>query len=143
MFLGVFDLFKIGIGPSSSHTVGPMRIARRFLLERFDAPFHRPDLTEAHQSGYTRDEADGHSLPGVELVRTHPHRGARELDRREASEPVSAHRVSHHISTHEPHDAGDQPSAKEPRPGGEIDQCENWAHDDQCERDATGEQACD
>jgi len=31
--LSVFDIFKIGIGPSSSHTVGPMRIARRFLVE--------------------------------------------------------------------------------------------------------------
>jgi L-serine dehydratase len=31
MFLSVFDLFKIGIGPSSSHTVGPMVAARRFL----------------------------------------------------------------------------------------------------------------
>ena len=29
----VFALFKIGIGPSSSHTVGPMRIARRFMEE--------------------------------------------------------------------------------------------------------------
>ena len=28
--LSVFDIFKIGIGPSSSHTVGPMRAARRF-----------------------------------------------------------------------------------------------------------------
>jgi L-serine dehydratase len=31
MFLSVFDLFKIGIGPSSSHTVGPMVAALRFL----------------------------------------------------------------------------------------------------------------
>ena len=30
MALSVFDLFKIGIGPSSSHTVGPMRAARQF-----------------------------------------------------------------------------------------------------------------
>jgi len=30
MHLSVFDIFKIGIGPSSSHTVGPMRAARRF-----------------------------------------------------------------------------------------------------------------
>ena len=29
--LSVFDIFKIGIGPSSSHTVGPMRIGVRFL----------------------------------------------------------------------------------------------------------------
>ena len=32
MALSVFDLFKIGIGPSSSHTVGPMRAARQFAL---------------------------------------------------------------------------------------------------------------
>ncbi|MCB2009996.1 MAG: L-serine ammonia-lyase [Geminicoccaceae bacterium] len=32
MPLSVFDLFKIGIGPSSSHTVGPMWAANRFLL---------------------------------------------------------------------------------------------------------------
>ena len=31
MFLSVFDLYKIGIGPSSSHTVGPMVAARRFM----------------------------------------------------------------------------------------------------------------
>ena len=31
MFLSVFDLYKIGIGPSSSHTVGPMVAARKFL----------------------------------------------------------------------------------------------------------------
>lgn len=33
MPLSVLDLFRIGIGPSSSHTVGPMRAARRFLLD--------------------------------------------------------------------------------------------------------------
>lgn len=31
MFLSVFDMFKIGIGPSSSHTMGPMTAAVRFL----------------------------------------------------------------------------------------------------------------
>src|SRR5450759_3629388 len=36
MAISIFDLFKIGIGPSSSHTVGPMRAARLFAqaLER-------------------------------------------------------------------------------------------------------------
>ncbi|MBL0924777.1 MAG: L-serine ammonia-lyase [Sphingomonadaceae bacterium] len=29
--ISILDLFRIGIGPSSSHTVGPMRIARRFV----------------------------------------------------------------------------------------------------------------
>ena len=32
MAVSVFDLFKIGIGPSSSHTVGPMRAARQFAV---------------------------------------------------------------------------------------------------------------
>lgn len=31
MFLSVFDVFKIGVGPSSSHTMGPMSAAGRFL----------------------------------------------------------------------------------------------------------------
>ncbi|MBL4807613.1 MAG: L-serine ammonia-lyase [Rhodobacteraceae bacterium] len=31
MFLSIFDIFKIGVGPSSSHTVGPMVAAARFL----------------------------------------------------------------------------------------------------------------
>ena len=31
MFLSVFDIFKIGVGPSSSHTMGPMLAAARFL----------------------------------------------------------------------------------------------------------------
>ena len=31
--LSVLDLFRVGLGPSSSHTVGPMRIAKRFLRE--------------------------------------------------------------------------------------------------------------
>ncbi len=36
MAISVFDLFKIGIGPSSSHTVGPMRAARKFVAKLQD-----------------------------------------------------------------------------------------------------------
>jgi L-serine dehydratase len=36
MFLSVFDLFKIGVGPSSSHTMGPMIAARRFASTHID-----------------------------------------------------------------------------------------------------------
>jgi L-serine dehydratase len=31
VFLSIFDIFKVGIGPSSSHTMGPMQAAGRFL----------------------------------------------------------------------------------------------------------------
>lgn len=39
MKISIFDLFSIGVGPSSSHTVGPMRAACRFLqgLEQADS----------------------------------------------------------------------------------------------------------
>ena len=40
MFLSVFDMFKIGIGPSSSHTMGPMVAAGRFLDRLRASPFH-------------------------------------------------------------------------------------------------------
>ena len=45
MALSTFDLFKIGIGPSSSHTVGPMRAAQRFVLALRDG-----DLLDAVRS---------------------------------------------------------------------------------------------
>ncbi len=37
MAVGVFELFSIGVGPSSSHTVGPMRAATRFVRRLSDA----------------------------------------------------------------------------------------------------------
>mgnify|MGYP003665885473 CR=1 FL=1 len=40
MFLSVFDMFKVGIGPSSSHTMGPMVAAARFLEVMRASPFN-------------------------------------------------------------------------------------------------------
>lgn len=40
MFLSVFEMFKVGIGPSSSHTMGPMVAAARFLDALRASPFH-------------------------------------------------------------------------------------------------------
>jgi len=47
MFLSVFDIFKIGIGPSSSHTMGPMVAAGRFLDLVRDGDWPRPVGVEA------------------------------------------------------------------------------------------------
>ena len=38
MFIGITDIFKIGIGPSSSHTMGPMSAAARFLSSLAEKP---------------------------------------------------------------------------------------------------------
>ncbi|NTG86500.1 L-serine ammonia-lyase [Agrobacterium rhizogenes] len=42
MFLSVFDVFKIGVGPSSSHTMGPMSAANRFLDLVLSSEWPRP-----------------------------------------------------------------------------------------------------
>jgi L-serine dehydratase len=39
MFLSVFDMFKVGVGPSSSHTMGPMVAGARFLDRLRASPF--------------------------------------------------------------------------------------------------------
>jgi L-serine dehydratase len=39
MFLSIFEMFKVGIGPSSSHTMGPMVAAARFLDAMRASPF--------------------------------------------------------------------------------------------------------
>lgn len=44
MFLSIFDVFKIGVGPSSSHTMGPMVAAARFLDRLRAAPFSASGL---------------------------------------------------------------------------------------------------
>jgi len=44
--ISVFDIFKIGVGPSSSHTLGPWRAAQYFLqsLEQKDQLFQVQSL---------------------------------------------------------------------------------------------------
>lgn len=57
--LSVFDMFTIGIGPSSSHTVGPMRAAKTFVDEllgssgRGDGPGQAADHAGANGTGWS------------------------------------------------------------------------------------------
>lgn len=60
MHIGLFDMFKIGIGPSSSHTVGPMRAARRFLLELPSAQFEAITALEVELFGSLAHTGHGH-----------------------------------------------------------------------------------
>lgn len=65
MFLSIFDVFKIGIGPSSSHTMGPMSAALRFLQElqandRPRAPQARPVAIKASLHGSLAFTGVGH-----------------------------------------------------------------------------------
>ena len=73
MFLSVFDMFKVGVGPSSSHTMGPMVAAARFLDLLRKSPFHPKGLRGSlHGSlaftgvGHATDRATILGLAGFE-----------------------------------------------------------------------------
>ena len=73
-YLGAFDLFKIGIGPSSSHTVGPMRAARRFLfeLDKLDAAaFNRIRKVEVTLHGSLAHTGHGHATDTAIMLGLH------------------------------------------------------------------------
>ncbi|WP_298012561.1 serine dehydratase beta chain, partial [uncultured Microbacterium sp.] len=44
-YVGIFDLFTIGIGPSSSHTVGPMKAAADVAAALEGTPVATLDVT--------------------------------------------------------------------------------------------------
>ena len=60
MFLSVFEMFKVGIGPSSSHTMGPMVAAGRFLDSLRASPF-RPRGLRASLHGSLAFTGVGHA----------------------------------------------------------------------------------
>ena len=62
MSISTFDLFKIGIGPSSSHTVGPMRAAAQFAREVLEDEQIGPRVAqvEVHLYGSLAATATGH-----------------------------------------------------------------------------------
>ncbi len=69
MALGVFDLFRVGIGPSSSHTVGPMKAAGRFV-DALAADGSLPGVARVKVELFGSLGATGHghgSVPAVVL----------------------------------------------------------------------------
>jgi len=61
MAISVFDLFSIGIGPSSSHTVGPMRAAQQFVQNlKDDGLLHQVTKVKADLYGSLGATGKGH-----------------------------------------------------------------------------------
>jgi len=59
----IFDLFKIGPGPSSSHTIGPMKAARDFRMSLFKLPrkkLYQATSLEVHLYGSLSATGKGH-----------------------------------------------------------------------------------
>jgi L-serine dehydratase len=69
MSLSVLDLYTIGIGPSSSHTVGPMRAARRFVNRLSEAGvLTRTARVEAHLYGSLALTGKGHGTDKAVMI---------------------------------------------------------------------------
>ncbi|XDA97573.1 L-serine ammonia-lyase [Sulfitobacter sp. LCG007] len=96
MFLSVFDMFKVGIGPSSSHTMGPMVAAARFLDAMRTSPFHFAGLRASlHGSlaftgvGHATDRATVLGLAGFTPESYDADKAAEALERIEAEGMVA------------------------------------------------------
>jgi len=67
--LSVLDLFRIGIGPSSSHTVGPIRIGARFLAELgHGGVLAKTERIEAELQGSLALTGVGHGTPKAVML---------------------------------------------------------------------------
>lgn len=95
--LSVLDIFKIGLGPSSSHTVGPMRIGKRFIefaqskgivnrIERITIDLHGSLASTG--VGHGTDKASLLGLMGMQPDQADPDEGRKSVsenaDRRQA-----------------------------------------------------------
>ena len=95
MFLSVFDMFKVGVGPSSSHTIGPMVAAARFLDHLRGLPFSVAGLQATlHGSlaftgvGHATDRAVILGLAGIVVDRYDAGKAEAELTRVKAERTV-------------------------------------------------------
>ncbi|MGW1803694.1 L-serine ammonia-lyase [Streptomyces sp. NPDC002078] len=69
MAISVFDLFSIGIGPSSSHTVGPMRAARMFARRlRNEGLLEKAATVRTELYGSLGATGHGHGTPKAVLL---------------------------------------------------------------------------
>jgi L-serine dehydratase len=77
MFISALELFKIGIGPSSSHTLGPMVAAGKFLYQLKQASIAKLKTDNTHirctLKGSLSFTGKGHSTDGAVVLGLHGH----------------------------------------------------------------------
>ena len=85
MFISVIELFKIGIGPSSSHTLGPMVAANDFIKRIKDQKFNASSIKEAFicctLKGSLAFTGKGHSTDRAVALGLHGHQPASLTDK--------------------------------------------------------------
>ncbi|MGW4823214.1 L-serine ammonia-lyase [Streptomyces sp. NPDC004227] len=94
MAISVFDLFSIGIGPSSSHTVGPMRAARMFVGRlKQDGLLAQTAAVRAELFGSLGATGHGHGTPKAVLLGLEGH-SPRTVDVEAADDEVERIRAT-------------------------------------------------
>ncbi|MFE7314629.1 L-serine ammonia-lyase [Streptomyces sp. NPDC057555] len=94
MAISVFDLFSIGIGPSSSHTVGPMRAARMFARRlKKDGLLAQTVSVRAELFGSLGATGHGHGTPKAVLLGLEGH-SPRTVDVERADDEVARIRTT-------------------------------------------------
>ncbi|MFE9174107.1 L-serine ammonia-lyase [Streptomyces kebangsaanensis] len=98
MAISVFDLFSIGIGPSSSHTVGPMRAARMFARRlRNEGLLEKTARVRTELYGSLGATGHGHGTPKAVLLGLEGE-SPRTVDVETADERVETMRASGRLS---------------------------------------------
>ncbi|MFD1148887.1 L-serine ammonia-lyase [Saccharothrix hoggarensis] len=96
MAISVFDLFSVGIGPSSSHTVGPMRAATMFV-DRLKPVLASVDRVRVELFGSLGATGHGHGSPKAVLLGLEGHR-PEDVDPVEAERRVAEVRATGRLS---------------------------------------------
>ncbi|MBX9395483.1 L-serine ammonia-lyase [Streptomyces sp. TRM72054] len=106
MAISVFDLFSIGIGPSSSHTVGPMRAARMFARRlRSEELLGSVAALRVELYGSLGATGHGHGTPKAVLLGLEGD-SPRTVDVESADERVEAIRTAGRLSLLGEHEIG-------------------------------------
>ncbi|GAA3375924.1 L-serine ammonia-lyase [Streptomyces sannanensis] len=106
MAISVFDLFSIGIGPSSSHTVGPMRAARMFAARlKNDGLLAHTASVRAELYGSLGATGHGHGTPKAVLLGLEGN-SPREVDVETADDQVERIKTEKRISLLGVHEIG-------------------------------------
>jgi len=106
MFISVLELFKIGIGPSSSHTLGPMVAANDFVNRLKDQLFFESNIGDAFirctLKGSLAFTGKGHSTDRAVALGLHGHLPASLVDK-DVTQLVKVIWESDHIYTDKKH----------------------------------------